>query len=269
MSKATEPGLRRIQTWMQRFIVDPRADAEVYERGARPAARLVLPSATLSPVERVAIYRDMYLMRMEEALAGDFPALKRFLGGKRFMRLVAGYVRAHPSRSYTLSRLRSRLPGYVLAGTRVRGRLFAADLARLELAMCEAFDEEEAPVLSPEEAAALASGLRAGAKIRTIPALRLLAFRWPADGYLQAFKDGTRPPRIRSRESWLAVYRRDGMLWRLHLSRQAFRILGSLQKGRTLGAALRAGGGSRLAGERQVFHFFRRWVSEGILSGVE
>ncbi len=264
-----EPGLRKTQTWMQRFIVDPRADSEVYERSARSAARLVRPSRTLSPVERVAIYRDMYLLRMEEALAGDFPALKHFLGEKRFMRLVAGYVQAHPSRSYTLSRLRSRLPAHVLAGTRLRGRGFAADLARLELAMCEAFDEEEAPVLSPGEAAVLAGGLRARAKLRTIPALRLLAFLWPADEYLQAFKDGTRPPPIRRRKSRLAVYRRDGMLWRLRLSRQAFGILDTLRKGRTLGAALRAGGGSRRAEQRQVFHYFRRWVSEGLISSIE
>ncbi len=261
--------LRRTQLWMQRFIVDPDGDASVHRRNRRTAERLVSPSSTLSPVERVAIYRDMYLLRMEEALASDFPALKHHLGDAAFMRLVAGYVEAHPSRSYTLGRLRSRLPGYVRARARVRAKGFVFDLARVELATCEVFDEEESPVLSPEEAAGAAAGLGERTRIRTIRALRLLALRYPANEYLQAFKDGRRSPALRPRPAWLAVYRRDGVVWRMSLERPAFRILGAIQGGLPLGRALRAGGGVGKGGEERIFHSFRRWASAGLISAIE
>ena len=95
---------------MQAVIVHP---ARTFEALASPEAALlvsperlgdvVLPSATLDPTERVAIYRAMYVLRMEEALETDYPGLCHFLGPKRWRRLVRGYVEAHPSRSYTLN----------------------------------------------------------------------------------------------------------------------------------------------------------------------
>ena len=44
----------------------------------------MLPSQTLTSAERLDIYRDMYLLRMEEALAIDYPGLKHFLGEEEF-----------------------------------------------------------------------------------------------------------------------------------------------------------------------------------------
>ena len=45
---------------------------------------MILPSRTLQPEERLAIYQGMYLLRMEEALETDYPALKHFLGDEAF-----------------------------------------------------------------------------------------------------------------------------------------------------------------------------------------
>jgi len=93
---ATNPGLDRVQRWMQALIQDQgtceeaitseRAQAEI---SADEARTVVLPSKTLSSFERLDIYREMYLLRMEEALDTDYPALKHFLGDEEFMRLVA------------------------------------------------------------------------------------------------------------------------------------------------------------------------------------
>src|ERR1700693_1964355 len=105
---ATDPGLEKLQRWMQGYIVGPGAPEE-----ADLADGLVLPSKTLSALERLDIYRDMYVPRMEEALAIDYPALKHFLGAEKFMRLVGRYVEAYPSRSYTLNRLGDHLPEFV------------------------------------------------------------------------------------------------------------------------------------------------------------
>ena len=183
--------LRRIQFWLQEFIVDPESDQAVYGKNNDEATRLILPSRTLAPVQRVAIYRDMYLLRMEEALAGDFPVLKHHLGGQGFKDLVADYVQHYPSKSYTLNRLRKNLPDFIVEKAAVRRRAFAFDLARLELAMCEAFDAPRSSVLTPHAIAEVPETAWENARIRTIEALSLLAFRYPADESLHGHRDGS------------------------------------------------------------------------------
>src|SRR5215471_4553345 len=142
-----EVPLDRVQRWMQSVVVhlgsveegvaSPEAEAHV------PASRVgevILPSRTLTPVERVGIYQGMYLLRMEEALETDYPALQHFLGARAFRDLVAAYVRVHPSRSYTLNRLGDHFAEFVKGVPGIPRRDFCADLTRLELLVSQVFD---------------------------------------------------------------------------------------------------------------------------------
>ena len=116
----TDPGLERLQRWMQACILQQGTSEEAIscddaqaQIPADVARGTVLPSKTLTALERLDIYRDMFVPRMEEALAIDYPALKHFLGAEAFMRLVARYVEVHPSRSYTLNDLGANFPRYL------------------------------------------------------------------------------------------------------------------------------------------------------------
>jgi putative DNA-binding protein len=262
-------GLASIQEWLQGFIVDPAADEAVISAHAGEADRLIGPSKTLSPVERAGVYRGMYLLRMEEALSSDFPVLKHFLGPDGFMDLVGRYVAAHPSRSYTLNRLRDHLPEFVVAAPRIPRRPFVRDLVRLEQAMADVFDAEGSPVLTPLDAASVPEEAWEGARLRPIAALRLLELKYPADEYLQSVKDEATHPAIRRRDSWLAVYRRDYTVFRLRLARVEHHVLADLVRGATLGEAIRAPHSRRRTEETHLFRWFRRWVSEGLFSAIE
>src|SRR5204862_520300 len=88
--------------------------------------------------------------------------LLALLGEERFTELVRAYVEAFASRSYTLNRLGDRLPGFLASWGPRRGRALRADLARLELAMMEVFDEVETPPLVAEALARVAPGTRFG-----------------------------------------------------------------------------------------------------------
>ena len=158
---APELALGGLQQWLQSVIVHPgRVDEALAAPGAAslvPAGRtesVVLPSARLTAPERVGVYHGMYLARMREALESDYPALARFLGPAEWERLVAGYVRGHPSRGYTLNALGRHLPEFVQTA-RVRRPAFCRDLARLEWAVAEVFDSPETPPLSEADRLAL------------------------------------------------------------------------------------------------------------------
>jgi hypothetical protein len=276
---ALELPLPRMQRWLQAVVAHP---GSVEEAVAGPAAaselapaaigELILPSRSLAPVERIGIYHGMYLLRMEEALATDYPALKHFLGDDGFLALVRDYVQAHPSRSYSLNRLGDALPQYVRDAPGLKRREFCHDLARLELAVSAVFDAPETPPLTAADVARVAPEAWEQAQLHTIEAFRLLALRYPANEYLQSVRDDRHDhPRPRVKPNWLAVYRSEYAVYRLALSRPAHDLLADLAAGRSLGEAVAAAiarGGRRAPSEDELQRWFRNWVSAGLFRAV-
>ena len=273
--------LDRLQRWMQAVIVDPGAASRAVRsraaEGEWPSARVgdvIRPSATLTAVERVGIYHDMYLLRMEEALATDFPGLKHRVGPAAFFDLVRGYVQEYPSRHFSLNRLGDHLPDYIRRAPGLgRRRGFCFDLARLELALSRAFDAPHTPALTAEAIAAVPAEAWEGARLVPVAALALLAFRHPVGAYLDSVTDAEEhhhPPMARE-ATWAVVYRRDYAVFRQDLSRGAHDQLSELVAGRCVGeavaAALRRRGRARPS-EGDLFRFFREWTAGGLFQAV-
>ena len=272
--------LERLQRWMQATVVQPgsvedavRAPAAADLVPADRVGEVILPTDALSSVERVGIYQGMYLMRMEEALLSDYPTLQHLLGPRRFFELVRDYVQVHPSVSYTLNRLGDHFPDFVGSAAGLRRRAFCHDLARLELAIAQVFDEEETPALSAEAIAAVPEPAWERARLRTVAAFRLLALSYPAHAYLQSVRDDDHDhPPLRKKPGFVAVYRRDYVICRLELSHGAHDLLASLAAGVPLGEAVSAAmtvRGRRAPKPDDLFRWFRQWVAGGIFRAVE
>ena len=268
-----------LQRWMQEVIVHPgRTDEALAASEAAslvPADRLgdvVLPSATLDPAERVGIYHDMYLLRMEEALETDYPGLSHFLGAQRWRRIVRGYVEAHPSRSYTLNVLGRDLAGYVYDAPGISHAGFCRDLARVEWAIAEAFDAPETSTLTEEDLSAVPPDAWEGARLVPTAAFRLLALDYNAGLYLDSLRsDDHDHPLPRRRPAWVAVCRRDYSVYRVALTQPAFRLLSGLARGLTVGEAVEeclVRSRPRPSGS-QVFTWFRDWARAAAFQAVE
>ncbi|MBK9062246.1 MAG: putative DNA-binding domain-containing protein [Acidobacteria bacterium] len=264
------PELRALERWMQASIVHPGTIEEAIRSRAatrhvplREAERAILPSKTMAPLERLAVYQGMYPLRMHDALAADYPGLRAFLGHHLFEHFVADYVAVHPSRSYTLNRLGDHVPDFVKTWHHPK-RAFLADLARLELAVTETFDAEDdaAPAAPPAHVDSDWESRRFG----IAPTLRLLAFRHAAGPALDALKAG-RKASTRPKASWAAVHRRSFVVYRLDLSRGEFHLLAALAAGESLGKALRLAARKARSplSPAAVRKAFRIWTSEGIL----
>jgi hypothetical protein len=277
---APEIPLPRLQRWMHSVVIHPGAvEDAVSSLDAQeeiPLARVpdvILPSRSLRPVERLGIYHGMYLLRMQEALQTDFPALEHFLGEDAFRELVRGYVQAFPSRSYSLNPLGDHLPEFVRTAPGVQRPEFCHDLARLELAVSQVFDAPETPPLTEAAVAAVAPEAWETARLKTIEAFALLAFRYPVNAYLQTVRDDNHQhPRARLKDTWVAVYRRDYGVFRLDLTGAAHDLLADLAQGTPLGRAVTNAvrrGGRRAPTEAELFRWFRQWVSGGVFRSVE
>ena len=280
MPANTHANLARLQRWMQAVVVYPGSvdDGLGFASAEREIPRenlsdVILPSARLTPVERVGIYQGMYLLRMEEVLASDYLALRHFLGHKVFRDLVRDYVEAHPSHSFTLNKLGDQLPEFVRDAARLTRREFCYELALLERAVTQVFDAEETPPIEADDIMTVPHDAWARAVLRPIHAFRLLSLRYPVDAYLQTVKDDRHDhPPVRRKDSWVAVYRRNYSVYRQDLSRAAHGLLANLVAGMPLGRAVEVayqGRGRQRPDEAKVFTWFRDWATGGIFRSIE
>ncbi len=262
--------LAATQRWMQRFIVDPASDARLIRRERASARVRVKPSRALKSEERVAIYRGMYLLRMNEALLSDFPALESAVGHEGFHRLVADYVAVYPSRSYTFNDLRQHIVRFLATWGPKRQRAWLADIAAVECALADAFDAPRSGVLTARQAAAVPASAWPAARLEATPSLHLLSLRYPVNDVLPKLRDGAHLHAPRPQATWLAVFRRDDRVWRLPLSEPAFVLVTDLSRGVPLGRALRRAAAADPDLEPAVLHsWFQRWVAEGIFAAVK
>jgi hypothetical protein len=241
---------------MQSAIVAP------VDPPAAQVRRRILPSAAMSPEERLAVYRGAYDARLAEALEADFPALANLLGPSLFAELCSLYIREHPSRSYTLNDLGGNLPGFLARLDGLRRPEFARDLAQLEWTTQVVFHEVETPALKPEEVAAVPPDAWPRAKLAMITALRLVELGHPVHLYADAVREGRALVPGRRRRTRLAVFRRDYSVRWMELEPPAFRVLSALAGGARVADAVRGVRGSR------VFDWFSRWSGEGLFHSV-
>jgi hypothetical protein len=236
---------------MQSQTADGRAMSEV-------AAEFIAPNSRLTPFERLEIYNRQYWFRILSALAEDFPALRAVMGAKKFDELSVAYLAEHPSRSFTLRNLGSNLVEWLEAHPQIAGRrhALAVDVARIEWAFVEAFDNPEHAPLTLEQIATLDGDSRLALQ----PHVRLMALNYPADEVAlalhqrekrQTSEAGVRPeegdeeparlPSLRRRAVWVAAHRLDLCVYYRRLEREEYLTLEAIRAGLPLGAALEAG----------------------------
>lgn len=255
--------MRELQSWMHDAITGPMPP------NVSEIARRILPSRTLAPEQRLDIYRDMYAIRMEEALEADYPAVAAMLGHHDFHPLVNAYVQAYPSTTYTLNRLGDAFPQFI--AQRWPRRRALHELARLELAMTEVFDEEESPLIDASAIANVPPHEVASMRLVPIRALRLLAFEYPVNDLFQRFRDEKPLRAPRRKATWLAIHRRDYSVMRLPLGERAFALLKFICDGATIGDAIVEFASRFDAPPRQeeLFAWFRDWTAAGLFTAIE
>ncbi|HEU0226064.1 MAG TPA: DNA-binding domain-containing protein [Steroidobacteraceae bacterium] len=282
MTHASAPSLDLLERWMQTVVMHPDGAASgiraprarrLLPVAAKAPESIVLPSRSLTSVERLDIYAHMYYARLLEIMDAEYPVTRRILQPEAFARVAREFLAKNPSRCRTLNRLSARFPDF-LAHHLPRGRAsgLAADVARIERAMEDVFD---APLVEPLAAAEIAAiGADEWRHLRLVmnPALRLLVLRYPANDCMNAIRGGRKPRLPSPRRTFAMVYRRAFQVYRRDQSPAQFRLLAALESGATLAQAVRAAvRGRRLSADRlaaMLGRWFREWAAAGLFVGV-
>jgi putative DNA-binding protein len=281
--------LEDLQRTMCAAVMQPlTADEEMQEQDvtgrwsgramAEVAGEFIAPNTRLTAFERLEIYNRQYWFRLQSAFHEDFAGLRAVVGAERFEALMNAYLAAHPSRSFTLRNLGSKLLEWLKQNSQYAGRrqALALDVVRVEWACIEAFDNAEFAPLGVEEAAAIG----AGSQLALQPHVQLLALAYPTDDLVLEMhrkqrresseagahpdsheEDAYAPLRLRKRDTWLAVHRADFSLYYKRLTQMEYQTLCAIRDGLTLPEALGAGfADSRLPIAKQV-DLVRQWFA--------
>ncbi|KAF0172946.1 MAG: hypothetical protein FD161_3950 [Limisphaerales bacterium] len=220
------------------------------------ASRFIKPNDRLTAFERLEIYNRQYWFRLLESFHEDFPGLRAVLGQERFVRLAVAYLSAHPSTSFTLRNLGRHLVRFLEtqpSHTAFNPRL-VLDLARLEWAHIEAFDNAAEP---PVTADALLDANPAELRLRLQPHVTLLHLAYPLDDFLIALRHvedsraetsnavaaqqsrrGIHPVRSpKPQPVWLATHRHRNCVHYKRLTVAQFQLLDALRQGLPLAEA--------------------------------
>jgi hypothetical protein len=224
--------LRRLQEWLRAVITDP--DAEIAPGG------VVHSSSRLSAARRLDLYRRSYHLRLLEAMRAFYPGLRHMLGHELFDEFALDYIRARPSRSYTLQRLGDGFADHLEANRPDSGAAAEAwpslmiDLVRLERTFAEVYDargtERDRLPGSGDLPAAPDAGWLA-TTITPASCLRLVSSSFPAGPYLSAVRRGEEPPLPVPAVSYLAVNRRDYAVTLTPLEAPEYELLEALVGG--------------------------------------
>lgn len=267
--------LADLERWLQDAIVRPHERRPKSPAATKrvEAASAILPSRHLKPRERVALYSDMYLARMQECLASDYPALVHLVGPRRFGELTRAYLRHYPSRHYSLNMLGQHMPEFLAGPARLPRRALLADVARLELAMTQVFDRAESTRLTPADLSRIDPQAWANLPLRLVDAFEIHALTHRSNAIVTAARKEQTLPDLQPAPTWVAVYRKDWIVWRMDLSQPMFETLSALKSGMPLGAALAAGAasfdGSVEELQAAVSRWFAEWTAEGFFAAID
>jgi hypothetical protein len=256
-------GLQELQHRMAKAVMQPLTSREQMRRrnsagqsNETEADQFIRPNDRLTSFERLEIYNRQYWFRLFSCFEEDFPGVQAVVGRKRFQALMRAYLEAHPSTSFSLRNLGSRLPNWLEenpAWTEPHSEM-ALEMARLEWADIEAFDNAMWPPLALKARA----NIGAESRLTLQPHLRLIEAHYAIDDALIAIRHEsgsrdtssnnastghvskrTRSLREMERETvHIAVHRFDDTVYYRRLAAEDYRLLLALQQGVTLGDAI-------------------------------
>jgi hypothetical protein len=255
--------LRDLQRDLQRHLLG--------EQSAVCAA--IVDAPPLPALERLAIYKNAYRVRLIDALHETYPVLHGLLGDELWVVLGEAFVAAHssPYRSIRwygreLARFMSRTPPFDESPV-------LSEIATLEWTLSEVFDAGDAQALQRSALAAVEPDAWAGLKFAFHPSLQRLEFHWNTAAVWKAMSNDEAPPQPQQGDSpipWL--------LWRQNLQNY-FRSM-SVAEAVALDSALRRRSFGEICEDLGVClaadavpaaaaGFLAAWADSGILIGLD
>ncbi|MCW5748036.1 MAG: putative DNA-binding domain-containing protein [Alphaproteobacteria bacterium] len=170
------------RAWMQQAPVAPpdrRTSVEVPGEAIAPDAlrARVLDTRKADREILLGVYREAYALRLIEALQTDYPGLLALVGPDDFDTMARAYIAAHPSHHPSVRWFGRDVAAFLAATPPFSDTPAAAEMARFEWALGEAFDAADAEPLTFDDVVALPPDAWTTLRLSFVPSLRRLTLR--------------------------------------------------------------------------------------------
>jgi hypothetical protein len=132
-------------------------------------------------VNRLAIYADMYALRLQEALEITFPTLGRVMRTANFHDLLQKYITKNPSTNFTINYFAEKLPGFLRQTLPYAQSPYYAELAEFEWAIQTTIDAEDAPIATVADLQAISPDTWPEIIFRFHPSCKFLQLHYNVD----------------------------------------------------------------------------------------
>jgi hypothetical protein len=170
------------RAWMQQTPVVPQGRDNAPTEAATPDAMRTRVRGTRKATRDtlLGVYRDAYALRLIEALQTAYPGLHAMAGTRDFDAMARAYIAAHPSRHPSIRWYGHGLADFLAVTPPFSGTPAAADMARFEWALGEAFDAADAFPLTVDDVAALPPDAWGSLRFTFVPSMRHVTLRHQA-----------------------------------------------------------------------------------------
>jgi hypothetical protein len=182
--------------------------------------------------KRLAVYVHAYVLRLEEALRTNYPALHQLLGDDDFARMACRYLATHPPSHNSIRWFGLRLSAFLSEESPYASIPSIAELAEFEWALRYTIDAADADILTLDALQTIEPQLWAILTFSLHPSLSILHFQWNAPQLWNALTADEQLPEPAAQPMHWLVYRQPNLVtaWR---SATALEIaaLNSIQRG--------------------------------------
>ncbi len=188
--------LQELQDEFERYLFDQ--DSSISSR--------ILSTEELPVTDRLAIYHNAYRARLVEALANDYPALKFLLGDNEFENLCLSYLKANPSKTYSLRWFGQELTHFLENHQDYRNRHYLAEMAEFEWVFVDAFDAKNCEICGVDDATNIPPDSWPELRIKLHPSIHLVTCSWNCLLIWQAMKnesDRVQPQTLETKTHYL------------------------------------------------------------------
>jgi hypothetical protein len=254
--------LPQLQLAFQRYVL--HGELDMRER--------VVSAERVDPDRRLRIYYDAYRLRLIEALATDYEALRAAMGVDEFNAACRAYIEATPSIYRNVRWYGGALPQFLQTTTPWSEQPILSEVALFEWTLTLAFDAPDAPAVSFDELAALPGEQWPTVAFVLHPCVQLLTLRTNAPAFRKASDAGEQLPEVTlagAPVSWL-IWRRDFTACFRSLSEPEAWALRAVQAGANF-SALCEEMCEWLDPEEAAPHaagFLRQWVDDQLIAKV-
>ncbi len=238
--------LHDIQQWMMTVLMTPSN----LQDGLTAANQtfhthenhLIAQAAGADRFTRLSIYKNSYLLRLQQCLEADYPALLNLMGAELFQFFSSAYIWRYPSRSTTLYDLGKDFPDFLrqtqssLGDSAEHQYLLPIELAYLERKRTETLRAKDFDDSAPPSTIIGFSPISPTYSAITLsPCLRLVKSSYPLKTFIEAIDAGESSPELPAvKDSYLAITRKHYRAIMQDIEAWQYYFMLSLQQGNKL-----------------------------------